>query len=235
MPSDTTQTSHGGNGQIIPPLCNGDHLDRIEFERRYEAMPHVNKAELIEGVVFMPSPVSHDNHGHHHNSLMTCLGFYEPHTPGVEASGDATVRLDMDNEPQPDALMFILADRGGRTRRESGYVVGGPEHACEVAASSVSIDRNAKLTVYRRNGVCEYLLWRVLDQAIDWFVLRGGQYEQLPVGADGIVRSEVFPGLWLDPQALLDDDRPRILGVLQQGVASAEHAAFVARLQSASP
>src|SRR4051794_1942273 len=119
MPSDTTQTGHDGNGQIIPPLCNGDHLDRIEFERRYEAMPHVKKAELIEGVVFMPSPVSFDNHGHQHSRLMGCLAFYELHTPGVDAADNATVRLDMDNEPQPDALMFIHADRGGRTRRES--------------------------------------------------------------------------------------------------------------------
>ena len=235
MPSDTAQTSHGGNGQIIPPLCNGDHLDRIEFERRYEAMQDVKKAELIEGVVFMPSPVSTDNHGDQHSLLTWWLVSYRYATPGIRTSDNGTVRLDENNEPQPDTFMFILPDRGGRTRNESGYVVGGPELACEVSASSVSIDRNSKMTAYQRNGVCEYLLWRVQDQAIDWFILREGQYEPLPVGSDGIVRSEVFPGLWLDAAALANADLPRVLAVLQQGIASPEHAAFVARLQSAAP
>jgi hypothetical protein len=220
----------GGNGEPVPPLCNGDHLDRIEFERRYEAMPHVNKAELIEGIVYMPSPVSADRHGDPHFNLITWLGVYRAQTPGVRGSDNATVRLDMDNEPQPDALLRIAPERGGRTTNTDGYVTGGPELACEVAVSTVSIDRNAKLNAYRRNGVCEYLLWRVQDNAIDWFVLRGGQYVQLPVETDGVVRSEVFPGLWLDGQALLADDLPRVLAVLQQGVASPEHAAFVARL-----
>jgi hypothetical protein len=230
-PITTPQTGQpGGNGEHVPPLANGDHLDRVEFERRYNAMPQVNKAELIEGVVFMPSPVTHDNHGRQHGRVLWWLGSYLLHTPGVDVSNSATVRLDMDNEPQPDALMMILPDRGGRTTRANGYVVGGPELACEVAGSTVSIDRNAKLNAYRRNGVCEYLLWRVQDNAVDWFALRGGQYVQLPVETDGVVRSEVFPGLWLDVPALLADDLPRIYAVLQQGVASPEHGAFVARL-----
>jgi hypothetical protein len=226
-----TQQRAGGNGEFVPPLENGDHLDRIEFERRYNAMPHVKKAELIEGVVFMPSPVSFESHGEQHAHLMLWLGTYRAHTPGTRVADNATVRLDMDNEPQPDALLLIEHGRGGRTTITGGYVTGGPELACEVSASTVSIDSNAKLRAYRRNGVCEYLLWRVRDGAIDWFVLRGGQYVQLPADADGIVRSEVFPGLWLDVPALLRDDLPRVLAVLQQGIASPEHAAFVQRLQ----
>jgi Uma2 family endonuclease len=219
------------NGAHVPPLRNGDHLDRAEFERRYDAMADVKKAELIEGVVFMPSsPVSFDNHGRQHSRLMLWLGTYLAHTPGVDVGDNATVRLDDSNEPQPDAFLLIQPERGGRTTRTGGYVTGGPELAAEVAASSVSIDRNSKLTAYRRNGVQEYVIWRTEDGAIDWFRLRAGQYEPLQAGPDGIVRSEVFAGLWLDVQALLADDLLRVLSVLQQGIASPEHAAFVAGL-----
>src|SRR5690242_14669268 len=144
----------------VPPLRNGDHLDRDEFERRYSAMPDVKKAELIEGVVYMPSPVSFEEHGEQHAHLMTWLGMFRFQTPGVRVGDNATVRLDMDNEPQPDAVLLVEPERGGRVTISDGYITGGPELAAEVAASSVSIDRNAKFRAYRRNGVCEYLLWR---------------------------------------------------------------------------
>jgi hypothetical protein len=217
----------------VPRLRNGDHLDRDEFERRYDAMGGLKKAELIEGVVYVPSPVSFEEHGEQHAHLMTWLGTYRFQAPGVRVGDNASVRLDLDNEPQPDALLLIEPAHGGRVTFTDGYVTGGPELAAEVAASRVSIDRNAKLRAYRRNGVCEYLLWRVEDRAIDWFLLRGSNYELLPIGPDSIVRSEVFPGLWVDPQALIAEDFPRVLAVLQQGIASPEHARFLARLGSA--
>jgi Uma2 family endonuclease len=216
-------------------LRNGDHLDRDEFERRYRAMPHIKKAELIEGVVYMPSPVSFENHGYQHFNVNTWLGVYAAHTPGVLGGDNSTVRLDLENEPQPDALLIIDPAHGGRVTIEDGYITGGPELAVEVAASSVSIDRNAKFRAYQRNGVCEYLLWRVEDGEIDWFVLRGGEYELLPPGPDGVVRSEVFPGLWLDVQALLAGELPAVLATLQKGVTDPAHAVFVARLQAARP
>jgi Uma2 family endonuclease len=220
----------------IPRLQNGDHLTREEFERRYEAMPELKKAELIEGVVFMPSPVRTDQHGDPHADLITWLGVYRAATPGVRVAADSTIRLDLDNEPQPDALMRIEQSRGGRARIDAdGYVEGGPELAAEVAASSVSIDLHAKLRVYRRNGVQEYLVWRVEQRAIDWFVLRGSQYDRLLPGPDDILRSEVFPGLWLDADALLREDLAGVLQTLQQGLASPEHAAFVTQLQQAGP
>ncbi|HEY7158799.1 MAG TPA: Uma2 family endonuclease [Gemmataceae bacterium] len=216
----------------IPPLEQGDHLTRHEFERRYEAMPELKKAELIEGVVYMPSPVRIDQHGSPHAALVTWLGIYWANTPGVRVGDNSTVRLDLDNEPQPDALMIVEPSHGGQSRiDEEGYVAGGPELAVEVAASTVSIARNTKLRVYRRNNVREYIIWRVEDQAIDWYILRQGQYEQLQRAADGLLRSEQFPGLWLDPDALLRFDLARVFQVLQQGIASPEHAAFVARLQ----
>jgi hypothetical protein len=219
----------------IPRLGNGDHLDADEFLRRYDAMPEVKKAELIEGVVYMPSPVRFEEHGEQHAHLMLVLATYRAYTPGVRVGDNVTIRLDMGNVPQPDAVLLIEPERGGRVTITNRYITGGPELAAEVAASSVSIDRNAKFRAYQRNGICEYLLWRVEDQEIDWFVLRGSSYQPLAPGPDGILRSEVFPGLWLDPRALLAADLPRVLAVLQQGLASPEHAAFVARLGQATP
>jgi hypothetical protein len=214
----------------VPPLENGDHLTREEFERRYDAMPELKKAELIEGIVYMPSPVRLVQHGGQHADLQTWLGVYRAETPGVRVGDNASIRLDLDNEPQPDALMMIEPGRGGQAAIDAGgYVVGGPELVAEVAADSASIDLNAKLRVYRRNGIREYIVWRVLEQAIDWFVLRGSQYDRL-ARTGGVLRSEVFPGLWLD-DALLRQDLAGVLGVLQQGLASPEHAAFVAGLQ----
>lgn len=217
----------------IPPLENGDRLSRTEFERRYNVMPHLKKAELIEGIVYMPSPVRHHLHGRPHSHLMGWLVLYEAGTPGVQAGDNSTVRLDLDNEPQPDASLLVDPERGGQTRlSEDGYIEGGPELVAEVASSSASYDLHAKQHVYRRNGVREYVVWRVLDEVIDWFVLRDGQYERLAPGDDGVLRSEVFPGLWLDASALVRHDLPVVLGTLQQGVASPEHVAFIDSLQS---
>jgi Uma2 family endonuclease len=143
----------------VPPLEQGDQLTRDEFERRYEAMPHLKKAELIEGFVHMPSPVRFTNHASPHADLMGWLWYYRAFAPGVRVGGNTTVRLDLDNEPQPGAAMLIEPARGGQVRlSEDGYVVGAPEWVAEVAASTVSIDLNAKLRVYRRNGVREYLV-----------------------------------------------------------------------------
>ena len=216
----------------IPPLRDGDRLTRAEFERRYEAMPHVKKAELIEGVVYMPSPVRHTAHGRPHGHLLTCLGIYEAATPGVEMSDNSTARLDLANEPQPDGLLLIDPACGGQARiGPEGYIEGSPELVGEVAASSASIDLNLKLRAYERNGVREYIVWRPLEQAIDWFMRRDNRFVAQTPGADGVLRSEVFPGLWLDAAALIRMDLATVLRVLQQGLSSPEHAAFVERLR----
>ena len=204
-----------------PPLENGDTLTRVEFERRYAAMPGVKKAELIEGVVHMPSPVRLPHHAAPHADLMAWLGWYRASTPGVRVGDNATIRLDLDCEPQPDALMFHTPEAGGAVRiSEDGYIEGAPELVAEVAASSVSLDLHDKLRVYRRNGVHEYLVWRVEDQALDWFVLQAGDYQRLLPDAAGVLRSQVFPGLWLDAGALLRGDLAAVLQVLQHGLAS---------------
>ena len=232
----TISTLRASSPEAVPPLENGDVLTRAEFERRYDAMPYLKKAELIEGVVYVPSPARHRYHGHQHTHLISLLGYYEAHTPGVEASDNVTVRLDLDNEPQPDALLFIDPACDGQARIDAdGYIEDAPELVAEVAASSASYDLHAKLRVYRRNGTREYIVWRVLDKEIDWFVLRAGQYERLPLDAEGLYHSEVFLGLWLDPAALLRGDLATVLAVVQRGLASPEHAAFAARLRPPSP
>lgn len=216
-----------------PPLQSGDRLTRDEFERRYEAMPEVKKAELIEGVVYMPSPVSFEDHAGPHFDVIAWLGGYRAFTPGVRGGDNATLRLDLDNEPQPDGFLMIHPKHGGRVRIDGGYIVGGPELTAEIAASSVSYDLHVKLRAYQHNEVREYVVWRVYDRAIDWFVLRDSNYERLPLDAQGHYRSVVFPGLWLDPNALIAGDMVKVMQVLQQGLATPEHAAFVARLRQA--
>jgi Uma2 family endonuclease len=219
---------------VMPPLENGDRLTRHEFERRYEAMPHLKKAELIEGVVYVASPVRHKYHGRQHRHLLTWLGVYEAGTPGVEGGASSTVRLDPKNEPQPDCVFFILPEHGGQVQiDEDGYIQGAPDLVAEVTASTASYDLHDKLEAYRRNGVREYVVCRVFDRQVDWFVLREGRYEPLAPAPDGSLRSTVFPGLWLDPAALLRGDLAAVLALVQQGLASPEHAEFVARLRQA--
>ena len=218
-------------GAALPPLENGDHLTREEFERRFDAMPNLKKAELLEGIVFIGSPVRLNHHGRPHVRASAWLYFYEGRTPGVMVGDNTSVRIDDESMPQPDLCMLIDPTRGGRTNAsEDDYVEGGPELIIEVSASTVSIDLHTKLRIYRRNNVQEYIAWRVRDRAIDWFILRDGEYVKLPPGPDGIYRSEVFPGLWLDPNFLFESNLERMLEVLGQGLASPEHAAFVARL-----
>jgi Uma2 family endonuclease len=179
----------------------------------------------------MPSPVSLEKHGAQENDLSVWLGLYRVHTPGTKSGNNTTTRLDLDNESQPDVLLMIHPASSGQAQIDAdGYVLNGPELVAEVASSSASIDVNTKLQVYRRNGIREYIVWRVRDQAIDWFVLRGGRYEKLEPAADGLLKSECFPGLWLDSAALLRGDMLRVLEVLNQGIASPEHRDFVARL-----
>jgi Uma2 family endonuclease len=219
-----------------PPLEPGDRLTRSEFERRYEAMRQGIKAELIEGLVHMPSPTRFYHHGRPHLHLITWLGYYESGTPGVEGGDNSTIRLDLANELQPDAVLLIDPACGGQARISADdYVDAAPEFVAEVAASSVSIDLHIKREIYQRCGVRENLVWRVLEQAVDWFVLRDGQYELLMPDTHGVLRSEVFPGLWLNSAALLQGDVAAVLATVQQGLASPEHQAFVARLHPSSP
>jgi Uma2 family endonuclease len=210
----------------IPPLESGDRLSRPEFERRYKAMPQSTQAELLEGKVFMASPLRAQAHGKPHARMMGWLIAYEAATPGVEVLDNPTVRLDADNEPQPDAVLRI--ENGGKsTISEDDYLEGAPELIIEIAASSASLDLGTKLQVYQRNQVHEYLVWRVYDGEFDWFELQSNQYIQLAADSRDILRSRIYPGLWLDRGALLNGDLATVLATLQQGLASPEHQAYV--------
>jgi Putative restriction endonuclease len=196
-------------------------------------MPHLKKAELIEGVVHMPSPVRLHQHGGPHADFIGWLVFYRANTPGVQVGDNVSIRLDMHNMAQPDSTMLIEPSSGGKVRLSpDDYVVGGPELVGEIAASSAHIDLSTKLHVYRHNQVQEYIVWRMADKVIDWFVLGETQYDPLPLNADGVFKSPVFPGLWLDAHALTRRDMARVFQVLQEGLASPEHARFVASLQN---
>ena len=214
----------------VPPLKHGERLTRDEFERRYEAMPHLKKAELIEGVVYMPSPVRIDLHGRPHAQIMAWLGAYWIATPGVDLADNSTVYLDSNNEPQPDALLRI-EPAGGRSRIiDKGYVEGPPELIVEIAGTSADYDLQDKLEVYRRCGVQEYIVWQTQDRRLDWFQLVNGEYVAFVPNAEGVIESQVFPGLRLAVAALLAGDRAHVSSELQTGLQTTAHAAFVERL-----
>jgi len=221
------------NGHVAtPPLESGDRLSRAEFERRYHIHSEIKKAELIEGEVYVASPVHVKKHGNPHFDLIGWLATYRAATPGVVGSDNATVRLDLENEPQPDILLRLEADLGGKSYiTEDDYLEGAPELIVEVAASSASYDMNKKKRMYARNGVQEYLVAQAYELRVDWFVLREGVYVALQPDDKGILRSEVFPGLWLPQEAVWQGNLRKMLAVLQEGLASTEHADFVKTLE----
>jgi len=199
--------------RAVPSLENGDHLSAREFLRRYEAMPEVKKAELIQGIVHIASPVRLDLHGKPDALIQGWLCVYAASHPEATHATNVTVRLDSDDVAQPDAVLVLDAAHGGKAAvDESGYLSGAPELVVEIAASSVSRDAREKLVSYRRAGVAEYLLWRVLDEEIDWFVLEEDEY-RLIQPEEGFLRSRVFPGLALPVAAALSGDLATVLGV----------------------
>jgi Uma2 family endonuclease len=213
-----------------PILESGDRLSRPQFERRYQAMPQIKKAELVEGVVYVASPLRYNQHGKPHSKIIAWLEVYAA-TPGVEVADNTTVRLDAENEPQPDALLRMDEAKGGQSRiTEDDYIEGAPELIVEIAASSASYDLHDKLRAYRRNGVREYLVWLTQERAFRWYVLDEGEYVQQQPDASGILHSQVFPGLQLAIEALLSGEMQPVLAVLQQGISSAAHRAFVTQL-----
>ncbi|MFM8005254.1 MAG: Uma2 family endonuclease, partial [Dolichospermum sp.] len=166
-----------------------------------------------------------------HGRITGWLFSYEAMTPGVALGVEPTVRLDLDNEPQPDAVLIILPEAGGQTRiSEDDYIEGAPELVVEIAASSVAIDLHGKKQAYRRNGVREYIVWQVLDQKLSWFSLEQGEYLELLPNEKGILQSRVFPGLWLAVNELLTGNMQIVLNVLQAGLQSVEHADFIEKL-----
>jgi len=216
---------------MIPSLVPGDRLTRVEFERRHNVTPSDNY-ELIEGVVYMASPVKAKGHSTPVNIIQTWLGNYCADTPGTNAGANGSIRLDIENMPQPDAWLIIEPSHGGQAvYSDDDYIEGAPELIVENANTSAGIDLHDKLRAYRRNSVREYIVWRTFDQQIDAFTFRDGDFHKADLPADGILKSEVFPGLWLDTRATLAHDRAKINATLSQCLATPEHAGFVEKLK----
>jgi Uma2 family endonuclease len=198
---------------VIPVLENGDRLDRVEFEARYGASG-IKKAELIEGIVHVASPLRFTTHGRPHSQIVGWLVTYQASRPGLEVGIEPTVRLDRYNEVQPDAVLFRV--NGNATIDDEGYITGAPELIAEIAASSASYDLHSKKQVYQKHGVQEYIVWRTYDRQIDWFVLKEGSYTLLEPDRLGILCSQTFPGLWLNVEAILSNNMAQVLQTLQE-------------------
>lgn len=213
----------------VEPLENGERTDRRTFHEWYLTTPEGFKAELIGGEVYVASPVL-AKHWRTDGAMNVWLGNYSFMTPGTDWGPNGTIVLADDSEPQPDSFLFILPENGGRIKLENDYVVGAPELIGETGRTRGSIELHRKKTAYEKAGVMEYIVALTQEPAFLWFVLRNGKFEELTVDADGIYRSTVFPGLWLDPDALLNRKGKRLLQVLNLGIADPVHAAFVADL-----
>jgi Uma2 family endonuclease len=220
----------------VLPLQQGDRLTRDEFEARYNATDGIKRAELIEGRVYVSPPVSFGAHGNPHFSLIGWLAAYAVATPGVLGGDNASLRLDLKNMPQPDGFLIIHPSRGGQARiSDDDYIEGAPELVVEVAASSASYDLHDKFDVFLRNRVREYIIWQTKESRIDYFSIQGDTYQPHVPDASGCYRSLVFPGLWLDSASLINGDLRKVHAVLRDGLATPEHAAFVAKLAAAKP
>jgi len=194
-------------------------------------MPAGIKAELIGGMVHMPSPTRMP-HKRSHGLLAGVLVLYEEATPGTEMAGEGTVILGSGSEPEPDLQLRLLPEYGGRSRvNDEGYLVGPPELLIEVAHSSEAIDLHAKRADYTKAGVLEYLVLLIREGGLRAFDLAANR--EIEVGADGVYRSKMFPGLWIDAAAAVGGDRRRLLSVLRKGIRSSEHKSFVRRLATA--
>ncbi len=217
--------------QHIPPLVGGDYLTVGEFLRRWEAMPEVKKAELIGGIVYMPSPLSWE-HASMENQVSCWLGFFAAHSPGCQPANNATWILSDEDSPQPDLSLRILPEYGGRSQREGRLVRGVPEFLAEVSLSSTSYDLHQKLELYETAGVQEYLVILLAENQLRWHCLENDRFQLLAASADGVYRSPTLPGLWLNGAALLEGNMAQVLATLEEGLKSPAHLEFVAFLKS---
>lgn len=227
--------------QTRPLLATGDRLSRADFHRLYELTPEKFRARLIDGVVYIdedrsgmacPSSLSH---GSPWSQASTWLGVYVWGTPGVGNALDATLILGPKNEPQPDIMAFLPRELGGTAWVEGEFLHGVPEFVIEIAVSSLKVDLGIQREDYERAGIPEYVVFAAKTREIHWHVLQEGRLQVVAPDPDGIYRSRMFPGLWLDPAAFWAEDVPGIRATLERGLASPEHAAFVARLRAAQP
>lgn len=211
------------------PLITGMRMKREEFLQRWEALPELKKAELIEGIVFAASPIGL-THGQYDGQIHLWLATYAAYTPGVAFGPNVTCYM-LESAPQPDAFLRILPEHGGATQDQRNFLHGAPELIVEISESSTTYDFGPKLALYQRAGVKEYITLDTSSKQIAWRVLTGGSYRRRSPGTDWICRSKAFPGLWLDPRHIWSCEGRSVLAVLQKGIDSEEHRAFVARMK----
>ena len=198
----------------VPDLEQGDCLTASEFLRRYEVASNLKKAQLIEGIVHMPSPVRFDAHAKPDGLIQGWLFSYALSRPELEAVPNATLLLDSENAVQPDAMLCSAPREGGRVfLNEAGYLCGAPELVCEIAASSATVDLHSKFKAYRRNGIGEYLVWLTQEETVRWFRLVEDDFVEMEA-VDGRMESVIFPGLVLDLAALFAFDRAAMVAAL---------------------
>ncbi len=233
------QRKRNGNAAVltgqpgVPPLRNGDHLTAPEFEKRYALLPDT-RAELIEGIVVMGSPVS-ERHASAQSTMTFLLKRYSLATPGLSCAANASVRLDNKNEYQPDVLLRFESGRLARSKvAADGFLAGAPEFVAEIAMSSAAYDLHEKKLVYQRHLVPEYFVWEIMEEQIHWFVLENREYIEAEPDGQGVLRSRVFPGLWLEVPALLAGDANKAASILEMGLESAEHKKFLKKLAQRS-
>ncbi len=207
----------------------GDRLTREEFLSRWERMPHVKLAELINGVVYLPSPVSL-GHGEKVHLLDVWAGIYAVRSGVAEVLPNVTWLLE-ESVPQPDVAVRIKPEYGGRSRISDKYPEGPPEFVAEVSRSSRSYDLGPKLELYERAGVGEYVTALLEEERVEWRVLRNGRYQLMAADASGVFRPEGLPGLWLEEPAFWANDLAAMLARLEEGMASVAFREFVRSLK----
>ncbi len=233
-PNISSPTQRIKNRFSIPPLENGDRLTREEFHRRYEAMPENVRAELIKGVVYFRTTTT-VSHAEANAVIVGLIGLYSINTFGTNFANHVSLVIDKKSESQPDAVLRIEENCGGKSwANEKDYLEGAPELVVEIASSSVSYDLHDKLELYEQKGVQEYIVWRVLDEQIDWFGLEDGKYKKFTADKQGIIESEVFPGLRLNVEAMLEDNLQKVSADLQKGLKSKKYKNFVKQLTNKS-
>ena len=216
--------------------CEGDRLSRAEFVSAGQSDPdRYQFAERIDGrLVMNAASVRREGHGRPNSRIVGLLVAYEVETPGVEVGDNSTAQIDDDHDPQPDAYLLVLPEYGGQVEfTESDFIRNAPEMIVEIAGHSLATDLGRKKAIYEADGCREYLVWATDERRFYCFRNGTGGFEEVSGGThDGVFRSVVFPGLWIDMKALLADDLRAAMTTLRRGLESTEHAAFASELAS---
>jgi Uma2 family endonuclease len=213
-------------------MHNGDKMSQPEFSKIYSKISEPYKAELIAGIVYEPPPPTL-SHAVSDLDLAALLKHYQAYTPGTQSGHDCSVILSSDDQVQPDSFLRILPELGGQSFNWRRRIKGAPELVAEVSFSSRSIDLHTKKERYAKFGVREYIVLCVEPSLFHWFNLASG--EMLPIDENGVIRSEIFPGLWLDAHSLSDGDTRTALETLSLGLQSPQHKTFADLLASRMP